>query len=243
VDDETIKQVAKAAEQVAKTGEVAITSLNAVAKFLYELAGESLVEFAQAGTDKIKAWRLRNLICSAAKTKLLLESSGLAITAESLSPGDAARWLEGAADEEEAEIQELWARLLANALDPAKRLPISKTLVSLLREIRPLDASVLIYLSDQGWNVDVRLTGGFSIRKLAHELSIQTADAWNAIANLWRLGCLLQQVADLRVLDGASIQTVGAAYDEISSFRLSPLGQELIESVERPTDDETEDEA
>jgi hypothetical protein len=234
MDEETLKQVARSAEQVAKTGEIALESLRDVGAFLYRLVGESLVELGQAGTDRIKAWRTRNLITIAAETRRELETRGLLTDFRSLPPGDSIRWIEGAAQEDEAEIQSLWARLLANAADSSVAVSIDKTIAGLLRELRPLDARVLQYLESQGWNVFPDVSGGFNVKRLAQQLQVSEEDCWLSIANLWRLGCLLQQVASMRALDGASIRTVGPAHDDLTTFRVSPLGSALLKAVRKP---------
>lgn len=57
--------------------------------------------------------------------------------------------LKAAQDESRDEIQELWARLLSNALDKDMT-PIRRVFIDILQQLEALDAQILQKLSDMG---------------------------------------------------------------------------------------------
>src|SRR6266567_4418792 len=57
--------------------------------------------------------------------------------------------LHAAADESREELQELYARLLAAAMDPNRASQVRRSLVEFVRQLDPLDASVLQQLTTQ----------------------------------------------------------------------------------------------
>jgi hypothetical protein len=173
---------------------------------------------------------LRNLITAAAKARVEVEALGSQSTLQPLPTGDAVRWIEGASQEDEPEIQVLWARLLVNAADPTAAVRIDKVIVGILQQLMPIDAKVLGFLQQQGWNVFTNVSGGFSVERLAKDLQFNETDVWQSIANLWRLGCLIQHAVSPTTPE-ATETVVGAVRNESATFRPSPLGNALWKAV------------
>jgi Abortive infection alpha len=62
--------------------------------------------------------------------------------------------LQAAADEENAELQDLWSRLLAAAMDPKRRDAMRQSFIQAVKQMDPMDALVLKAIRDhgaQGW--------------------------------------------------------------------------------------------
>src|SRR5580692_9289698 len=61
--------------------------------------------------------------------------------------------LEAAADEENEELQDLWSRLLAAAMDPNRRDAMRQSFVATVKQIDPIDVLVLKAIYDHGRGV------------------------------------------------------------------------------------------
>ncbi len=146
--------------------------------------------------------------------------------------GLAIRFMDGASIEEEPSLQDMWARLLANAADPNNEYKISKTHITLISEFNALDAIVLEFFETQGWlncREVAELTGNSPLdcKEIASKLNVPSEDAGLALGNLWRLGCLIQ--------DPTYKSGVGPSTATNSSFRVSPLGNSLLAGVKAPS--------
>jgi hypothetical protein len=234
LDEETNGKLADAAKEIAKTTGTALELVKSAGGFLHRLVGESLEELGQSLTDRIRIWRMRNLLAAAQKAQATASQLSKPIEFRALPEGDAVRWLEGAAAEDDPDLQQLWAQLLLNAADQSHAARIDKVVVDILRQLMPLDAKIAEFLGQQGWSVFQNVSGGFSVGRIANELHLSEPDVWRSISNLWRLGCLLlEQRVEVPTLPGASqfSSHLGAVHDKGATYRLSPIGTALLESV------------
>jgi hypothetical protein len=70
------------------------------------------------------------------------------VEAQPISPALALPLFAAARDETREELQELWARLLAAAMDPSRRSLVRREFIEIVKQIEPLDARVLEELRD-----------------------------------------------------------------------------------------------
>jgi hypothetical protein len=92
--------------------------------------------------DHVHAARSRRLDAITRKTRKILKDRDLSETAE-IAEQIAIPLLEAAQGEPRAEMQDLWARLLANAMDPARRDDVRAEFITLMKFLEPVDALVL----------------------------------------------------------------------------------------------------
>jgi Abortive infection alpha len=92
--------------------------------------------------DRVKAARKRRLGILEAKTKKLLQDQGIA-EPESPSLKLALPIFEAAADEDNQELQDLWARLLAAAMDPKRRDLVRQSFIPIVKQMEAFDVAVL----------------------------------------------------------------------------------------------------
>jgi len=123
--------------------ELASQSLNGIlgtAKdFLEKLLGPAAEEAGQILGDKIKFYRVRNMLKVLERSKRLLEEQGLnpkAVSLKALFP-----LLDHASLEEDAGLQEKWAALLANAASSTSEL--SPAFPEILKQLSPAEARLL----------------------------------------------------------------------------------------------------
>jgi hypothetical protein len=104
------------------------------------------------------------------------------------------RFVEVASKEDDANMPESWARLLANAADPSRAFDIDRTHMTILSEMTPLDAKILAYFPTQGWfqKASIAQDRVLDCDNIANALHQEKSHVAVSIGNLWRLGCLLQ---------------------------------------------------
>jgi len=173
-------------------------------------------------------WKLANSILDRAD-QILKERR--AEGKKTLPLSSAIRFMDAASLEEDPTVQELWARLLANAVDPEFSYELDKTHVALLSEMKGLDAKVLEYIASQGWlqfKEVAELTGKAPLDRdaIAKNLNADPDFVAISIGNLWRLGCLVQEPTFK--------SGVGPSVAQNSTFRPSPLGLSLLRAVRPP---------
>ncbi|MBM3089269.1 DUF4393 domain-containing protein [Ensifer sp. T173] len=99
--------------------------------------------------DGIKQWRTRRLVTTLVKTKDHLESAGIPIeNAKALPMGELYAIFEGASKQEDPTLTEMWAALLANAMNPNDPTPLDPAFPKLLERMSGLDALILNFYND-----------------------------------------------------------------------------------------------
>lgn len=92
--------------------------------------------------------------------------------------------------EDEPLLQEMWANLISNAIDPENSRSYRRAFAEILSQLEPLDAKILIHLGEQGWN---KLLGKVTVRSIAEALEPLELDGNEielCLENLIRLGCI-----------------------------------------------------
>ena len=92
--------------------------------------------------DRLKFARAARVIRLAERFKFALDASGRPVTIQSLPTNFSLQILEEGSMEEDDELQDVWARLLANACDPAARVSPRRSHITMIKEMTPLDAMV-----------------------------------------------------------------------------------------------------
>ncbi len=135
--------------------------------------------------------------------------------------------LQAAALEDDPLLQDMWAGLIANSLDPSKRFVPRKLYTQVLSEMEPLDARILNLLVDAKWGVLPEVEGGYTIRQLCTELGHDEMDVKLSLLNLHRLGLL----HDVRAETWTEQSQSGLRMDETdTAFQPTYLGYKLREA-------------
>ena len=133
--------------------------------------------------DKVSAARARRLEEIARKATRILEDRHVADRLE-LPEDIAIPLLEAAQGEPRDELQELWARLLANAMDPKRSNNVRAEFIETVRKFEPIDARVFFHLqtvSGDNWPVANDLAKLLSLRETAIQVSV---------SHLLKLNCI-----------------------------------------------------
>ena len=124
-----------------KAGASALQAVEDAARgFLLKVAGPVGEETGLLLQDKVRIYRFKNQIKALARAKQMMEDAGLepsSVPFRTLLP-----LLDGAALEDEPDLAEKWAALLANAANPEER-DVPPSYPAILSELSPGDAAIL----------------------------------------------------------------------------------------------------
>ncbi len=132
--------------------------------------------------DRVHAARHRRLDAIMRKTKKILKDRDLSETAE-VAEQIAIPLLEAAQREPREEMQDLWARLLANAMDPARRDDVRPEYIQALEKLHPIDAVILQKASEA-------FSGGFVPHAMADVLKIRPSSVNVSLDHLVDAKCV-----------------------------------------------------
>ena len=140
--------------------------------------------------------------------------------------------IEHATMEDNVSLQDYWAQLLANAMDPDFESNVERRHVSLLSEMEPLDLRILNTIclqyqseSKQGALEDIL----FDKSEITNKLDVQAQQIEVALLNLMRLGCIKPgNIRSTSVFVQGEANTV---YTGTERFHLSLLGLGLFQAA------------
>lgn len=142
---EAITESAKAAQEIAKLGGKVVDAAQNAAPFLNRVFGRTLEDATGLlVADPLRAVRILTQDWYARRvTQILRERNLRDEQLKAVPPNIAIPLLEAAQDETRDELREVWARLLANAMDPNRSSRVRLEFIETLKQFNPLDALVL----------------------------------------------------------------------------------------------------
>lgn len=220
--EEAITESAKAAQEVAKTTGKAIDAASGLGGWVSQLVGAPLAEIAGIATDHLAFTRSVRALRLKQKYEALKAEMGEEQIVRPLPAKVAIPLIAAASLEENDELHELWARLLANATSPAGP-EVGVSFVSILREMGPMEVRCLWTIAAVGdkakegvWTArlpDRVITRGESRGEGDDELPPTPVAI--AVSNLVRLGCL----TDATFWEGPS---------RTRNVTITPLGEAMV---------------
>jgi hypothetical protein len=199
LDSEAIKELAKTAgTALAVAGKAGSYIAWVLGTVPHDLVGV-------LGGDWLRQVRIRNLARLHDRTEEILRSRGVTKT-EPVSPSLAVPLLRAAADESREELQELWARLIAAAVDPDRSSRVRRSFIETVARLDPLDAVVLTKLYETPDNLSPNPRDF-----LANQLAVSSRQIEVSVQYLNELKCVY-------------IPNIG----DTANFRLASYGSELV---------------
>ena len=210
-----IQETAKAVQEVAKATPAVIEVGTELARWVSGVLGtipEDIVGLTFG--DYLKELRTRNLDRLRSKTEEIHRRRGIE-QPEAIDPKVAIPALQVASMETNEELQDLWANLFANAMDPKKDVSLRNIFTETLKQLEPMDALVL----NAFVKVSERTDGGsFEGNALFEEVVLRRGQVALSLQNLENLGCITRRAIGKRF---ATTPYLG------DQFSLTPLGDEL----------------
>lgn len=227
-----LDEEAKAIQEVAKTSAKMIEVSEKIGQFIKKVIGDGLVEICGIGYDWAKYIRHKSLLYIYDKVEEIHRKRKIEGKTIPISLRYAIPLLQNASMETDESIQDLWAGLIANATDPEKRFQVKRIYIRILAEIEPLDALVLKFISDQGWNI---INGPHktevNLERLSKEINTLKEEIQISLQNLNQLGCIQAES------DGISSSTKANLLDSMIdspsvNFTLTSLARSLLRACE-----------
>lgn len=235
--NELAKETAKAAGQVVV--DTAADSRKAVAVVF----GDAAREVGMMLGDHIRRYRFDNWMKIIDHAQEEVTKRGL--TAEQIKTlpfGDTLRIVEACSMEEETDVQSLWARLIANSVDPGSGVEIKKVYLELLGSISPVEAALLDFLFRFRKE---QFASPEELKAYNEAAQAAVAEKWGkfdsnarrtAIHNLLRLRCIAPRphMSDGEFLGRAPRNLVDDPFREwsfVDSRKFAPFLESLMEQV------------
>jgi hypothetical protein len=194
VDPATTQATAKAVEETAKTAGQALEIVHDTGGYLRQVFGDvpgDLVNVVGGAWLHEFSIRLRDKLRR--RTEQILRERDLQEVIE-LSPNIAAALISSAQEEAREELAELWARLLANAMDPNLN-NLRYSFISAVKEMDPHDAKIMCHIYSEKITCIRRGGGGdsktnTSVDRMSKALGDRYDDTEVSIEHLGELGFL-----------------------------------------------------
>lgn len=224
--------LSNSATEIAKATGKAIDLADKVGSFLNKIVGGATREVGAALHDWAQFYRYKNLLRLQDKVEEIHAARRLQGRTIPIAPRYAIPLLRAASEEDSEALQDLWAGLIANATDPAKRLDLRKIFIEILSSLEPMDAEILKHMAGQGWLMFRNVPGGgINIPMLVTALRASDLDMQLSLQNLHRLGCVVDEYeAQWDQLDTTSFGQ--RLTDPNTTFRPSPLGLALLKACQ-----------
>ncbi|ELY2018308.1 DUF4393 domain-containing protein [Flavobacterium psychrophilum] len=204
--------------------------------FVEKLIAGPLMEGTGIFTDKVNFWRFKNRINIILKAKDFLKSKGIEIP-KKIPIKDLTTLLEYASFEEEEIMQDSWAKLLANTLDPKNQFNACHIFSQLLNQLSVNEFYLLKFIYSKCFFMSSDDRPYFEIAELFRNSSTDYQTTTLLIDNLLRLRLIEEKPPKLKNSSGALYlynEDEEIPENEIVSsdcFRLSKFGVELVKQI------------
>jgi len=164
---------------------------------LRRVFGSALTEYGEMLADSVKLWRFKNLLRIREKVDRIVQERDVPEAAFKALPfGDSMRTIEAASQEDEDDVQELWAQLIVKAAE-SDTPKINKLHIEILRSLAPADTALLELLHPSVVKREFRSDA--ELQAFNNEMNARADAKWRkfsvedqavSIQNLFRIRCI-----------------------------------------------------
>ncbi len=225
------EEVAKATAEASKFGTKALETTEKLASFVAKVFNEPIRDAVGIIGDRLRFMRWERQVRLADKVNEILSQRGT-IETRAVPLKLALPILENASLEDNDELQDLWAKLLANSMDPNFTTEIRFTFLEIIKSLNPLDIRILrtFYYSlstDSKVRWDRLKDYSFSKEEICKVHAISEHDYEVSVYNLFRVQCL----APAFLRGGISFGNIPVrAYMGTDAVVMTPLGKNFVEA-------------
>jgi hypothetical protein len=225
-----MNEKSKAIQEVAKTTGKAIDASVKFGAFLDKCLGKGFAHLGDAFSDWAQAFRYRNLLILIDKVESIHRDRQLQGKTIPLLPKHVIPILEHASLEDDDDVRQMWAGLIANSSDPEVKFSIRKLYIEILSSLDPLDVYILNSLTDESLDERFGLMTGehLNAEQISLEIERDYEDVLISLSNLSRHGLIIDSWKN-------SLESLDYGYSGFrvnnpkSNFRLSHLGGILLD--------------
>lgn len=236
---ESTNEIARANREKWIAVQKAIGLTEKTGEFLHKVIGPPAEALGGLLGDQLKSWRAANLDQIARKWQKIREERGIAQEAVLEIPfGDAYRTIEAASIEEDPNVQDLWAKLIASATDSSRFVGIKKVYVDILKSLSSNDALLLSIFFDHASSVPVmildenhkQIVRNFVSRIRERVSDLDNKDIVSSMENLVRLRILSLTVSYPQIF--GEIKSKDTIYDHVRKMKKNEIADALVELVD-----------
>ena len=243
-----ISEIAKATQEVAKTARTGIEAAQSFGGFLARVFGEPIETAVGMFSDRLKFMRF------AARYDEIMNQRGLNSAEQPVPPKIGIPAIESASLEENNELQDLWANLLASAHDPGLNGVVRSAFVDIIKQLEIVDVHVLNYAytktletnQERGENDEWMTKYKRDIfldpvkypvpgRNIRHDLNISNHAYECAVDNLVRVRCLAPYIEDVDI-HSDEFDDKASFFHEYEYVAITSLGWDFVRSCTLPTE-------
>lgn len=170
--NEPTTEIAKAVQETAKTTDTAIKATERLGSYLAKVFGEPVDSVVGILSDRLRFIRWERQCRLLERMREIVEQKGITLSPGILMPKLALPIIECASLEENNDLQDLWVRLLVNAMNPDHEHLVRSAFIQILRELEPLDA----YTLNTIFIIHNNISGGRAIGLSHNKIGIKRAD-------------------------------------------------------------------
>jgi len=244
-----VTEIAKATQEVAKTTRVGIEAAQGVGRFLARVLGEPVETAAGILSDHLKYVRLERQHRLEERYDQFLLQRGLQDATQRVSAKIAIPAIQNASLEEDDQLQDLWAQLLASASDKRLNGMVRSCFIDIIKQLEVVDVRVLNLVYDKVLSKNVDRTKewwesdrdprlepiryGIYGRDVQTSLRISTRTYECAADNLFRVRCLAPYQEELEIETEETSEKVSLVH-EYGLITITPLGWNFVRSCTSP---------
>lgn len=233
-EDKTVQEVAKAVAATAQFGTQGIKTTEKILGFAAKVFKEPAEQTAGIINDRLKLFRWQRQIRYVDRVNQILAERGIKDTV-AVPPKFALPILEGASLEDEDELQDLWARLIATALDPRAEVSMRMAFIEIIKSLNATDIKILKFFydviqSDTRVKREIILDYRLNKQQICDALNLDSHTYEVSIFNLFRAQCLAPALIPGGIQFGEETVVV---YKGSQAVTMTPLGLDFVTSCIR----------
>ena len=225
-----IEEVARAAAEASKFGTKALGVTEKLASFVAKVFKQPINDAVGIIGDRLRFMRWERQVRIVDRVSEILVQRGVTET-RAVPLKFALPIFENASLEYSNELQDLWAKLLANSMDPNFTEEIRYAYLEIVKSLTPLDVRILhvFYNTLSKMKIDWDNMTNYMVEKeqICKDLSISPQDYDVSMYNLFRVQCLGPAIRTGGVKLGTEPLTI---YKGIDAVVMTPLGKSFVEA-------------
>jgi hypothetical protein len=235
-----IEESAKAVQEVAKATKTGIEATQQLGGYLSKIINEPVDAVVGMLGDRLKFMRAKRQLRLADRWVEILNERNIQGTLRIVPPKLALPIIENASLEEDDELQDLWANLLASAVDPNYNSQIRSAYIEIIKQLEVVDVHILDFMfkearrgddNDKDALMNYLRNNLISPNRIVESLNITLEACETSIDNLLRLRCVSSNVEFQRYSDEDSYARPRGDllnHGDHDLICLTPLGVNLI---------------
>lgn len=217
-----ITESAKAVQEVAKTARTSIEATEKLGRFVSRITNEPLETIMGIINDRLQFTRWKRRLRLVDRADEILKERNIEGHIRVVPPKLALPIIENASLEENDELQDLWANLLASALDPNFEGTLRAAFIDIIKQVEVVDVHILNFIyesykeslknllrSDTSYHSPTIFR--VNRHNITEKLGLDPSVYENSIDNLIRLRCIASY-AENKTIESESQQYLNLTY-------------------------------